>query len=216
MRRPLLLQGILVVTLAGLAAACGDDDPTGPTPGPTPTPITESYTGTLTVNGAVTFAPIVVNQAGSANATIRALTPSALVKVHGGGTGEFSPGETVYQGESLDAATTTGVVHSWNPATGSLHVASVAAGTTFVADTPVIGATSGANWTSAGTSGTIVGLALGTWSGTTCTIVLANDISSIGGVVTGAVQDAGVLCARVYDVGRIEVPITFTIEVVHF
>src|SRR5690606_38265937 len=160
MRRPLLLQGILVVTLAGLAAACGDDDPTGPTPGPTPTPITESYTGTLTVNGAVTFAPIVVNQAGSANATIKALTPSALVKVHGGGTGAFSPGETVFQGESLYAATTTGVVHSWNPATGSLHLASVAAGSTFVADTPVICVTSGANWTSAGTSGTIIGMAM--------------------------------------------------------
>lgn len=215
MRRP-LLRGFLVVTLAAVAAACGDD-PTGPTdPGPTPTPITESYTGTLTVNGAVTFAPIVANQAGSINATIKALVPIRTVRVQAGGTGTFTPGETVYQGDSLDTATTSGVVHSWNPATGSLTLASVAAGTTFVAETPVLGATSGATWTVSAVEGTIVGLALGTWSGTTCTIVLANDISSVGGLVTGAVQDAGTLCARVYDVGRIEVPVTFTIEVVHF
>src|SRR5690606_41392231 len=105
---------------------------------------------------------------------------------------------------------------SLKPATGFQRLAGVWVGSTFGADTRVICVSSGANWTSAGTSGTIVGLELGTWSSTSCTIVLANDISAIGGVVTGAVQDAGVLCARVYDVGRIEVPITSTIEVVHF
>lgn len=139
MRRS-FVRGLLVATLAATAAACGDDPtvPTQPTP---PTPITSTFSGTLTVNGAITFAPIVVTQQGSANATIKALAPDAS---------------------------------------------------------------------------SIVGIALGTWSGVTCTIVLANDVASVGGVVSGVVQGAGQLCARVYDVGRIAAPVEFTIEVTHF
>ncbi len=53
-------------------------------------------------------------------------------------------------------------------------------------------------------------------SGTTCSIVLANDLTGVDGTVTGAVQGPGSLCARVYDVGRLETTATFTIEVAHF
>ena len=141
MRRS-LLRGILFVTLAAAtASACGNDE-AGPGPTtPTPTPKTETHTSTLSINGAITFAPINVTQAGSANATIKTLAPDATA---------------------------------------------------------------------------IVGIALGTWSGTTCSIVLANDIASQGSVVSGVVQDAGVLCARVYDVGKLTAPTTFTIDVTHF
>jgi hypothetical protein len=141
MRRS-LLQGILVITVAAAAAAaCGDEGGPGPTT-PTPaTPVTETHTNTLTINGAITFAPINVTQAGSANATLKTLSPDATA---------------------------------------------------------------------------IVGIALGTWSGTTCSIVLANDIASQGSVVSGVVQDAGVLCARVYDVGKLTAPTTFTLDVTHF
>lgn len=62
----------------------------------------------------------------------------------------------------------------------------------------------------------VLGLALGTWNGTTCQIVLANDNAVQGTVVTGAVSSAGSLCARVYDAaGTLSGPITFTLTVVH-
>ncbi len=63
---------------------------------------------------------------------------------------------------------------------------------------------------------TPVGLALGTWSGTTCQIVLANDNAVQGTVVTGAVSGAGNLCVRLYDAaGTLPGSVTFTITVVH-
>ena len=70
----------LALVLAGslLAAGCGDDDPA---PGPTdpgPTQITESFSGTLNVNGGVTHS-FVVQRAGAATATISSLTPSDAV-----------------------------------------------------------------------------------------------------------------------------------------
>ena len=140
MRRS-LLRGVFFLALAATtAAACDSEQPGGPTAPPTPIPVTETFTGTLTVNGAVTF-PFTVSQAGSANASVTALSPD---------------------------------------------------------------------------SAAILGIGLGTWSGTTCSIVLANDIASVGSVVTGAVQSSGSLCARVYDVGQLTAPTTFTINVSHF
>jgi hypothetical protein len=198
-----------------MAAACGDD-PAGPVdPTPTPTPITETFTGTLTVNGAITF-PVFVNQAGSANATMKALTPIRIIRMAAGGTGDYIVGETVYQGASLADATVTGVVHGWNPATATLTLATVSATGGFGVDIPVVGATTGVTRTTAQVNATVVGMALGTWSGTTCSVVLANDITSVGSTVAGAVQGSGALCARVYDVGQIVTPTTFTIDVSHF
>lgn len=61
-----------------------------------------------------------------------------------------------------------------------------------------------------------VGLALGTWNGTTCQIVLANDNAVQGTVVTGAVSSAGPLCVRVYDAaGTLAGSIAFVVTVVH-
>jgi len=134
-------QGLLFAALAAISAsACGSETPQGPTGPSAPIAVVETFTGTLTINGAITF-PFNAAQAGSTNASIKALAPTA---------------------------------------------------------------------------GAVIGIALGTWSGTTCSIVLANDIASTGSVVTGAVQSAGSLCARVYDVGRLEAPTEFTIEVSHF
>jgi hypothetical protein len=62
----------------------------------------------------------------------------------------------------------------------------------------------------------VIGMAIGTWSGTTCQIILANDAASANAVVTGAVNAQGTLCARVYDVGRITEPVTFSVTVQHF
>jgi hypothetical protein len=67
---------VLVAALA--ATGCGDDDPiTNPDQTP-PTQVTETYGGTLTVNGALVH-PIVVQTAGNVVATLTALTPSAVV-----------------------------------------------------------------------------------------------------------------------------------------
>lgn len=62
---------------------------------------------------------------------------------------------------------------------------------------------------------TAIGLSIGTWNGTACQIVVANDNATQGAVVTGTVSSAGSFCVRVYDIGQIEQTVSFTVEVVH-
>ncbi len=65
----------------------------------------------------------------------------------------------------------------------------------------------------------IVGLSLGTWTGTSCQVVIAADratqLSSITGSVT--TTTSGSLCARVYDVGTITAgnPVSYEVTVEH-
>ncbi|MEO8484103.1 MAG: hypothetical protein ABI634_17965 [Acidobacteriota bacterium] len=217
MRRP-MFRGVIVLALAAATgAACSKSTPSTPVT-PTPSATTETFTGSLPVNGALTF-PFVVTQAGSANASISALDPDVIVATKANGTGSFRVGELVYQGTSFDAGTLKATVFSWNPptlgaSTGSLLLRDFTGG--FTADAAIVGVDSGASWTVSTVDTLVIGVALGTWSGTTCSIVLANDVSSAGSSVTGQVQGAGSLCARVYDVGKLTMPATFTIEVTHF
>jgi len=44
-----------------------------------------------------------------------------------------------------------------------------------------------------------IGVALGTWTGSACQIVIANDRALQGAVLNGAVGQAGSLCVRAYD-----------------
>jgi hypothetical protein len=60
-----------------------------------------------------------------------------------------------------------------------------------------------------------IGLALGTWNGVTCQIVLANDKAKQAITVTGNVSTAGALCVRVYDVGQVTQLTTVEVVVVH-
>ena len=62
-----------------------------------------------------------------------------------------------------------------------------------------------------------IGFSLGNWIATanTCQIVLANDGAIQGAILTGSVSAAGSLCVRVYDVGKVVDPATFTVQVVH-
>lgn len=207
---PAVFAGALVA-LTG--AACSNNDTTTTPTTPSPTATTETFTGTLTVNGAITF-PFFPTAAGSANATLTAMDPDLAVTVKDGGHGAFVAGETVYQGPSLGESSITAVVYGWNPATRVLLLKNITG--TFTIDTPIVGADSGAAWDAGAIDTPVIGLALGTWSGTTCTIVLANDISAVGSMVTGVVQGSGSLCARVYDVGHITAPATFSIDVTHF
>ena len=60
-----------------------------------------------------------------------------------------------------------------------------------------------------------VGISIGTWNGTACTIVIANDAAVAGTNVLGASTAAGSLCVRVYDVGAVSTPVTYQIQVTH-
>jgi hypothetical protein len=61
-----------------------------------------------------------------------------------------------------------------------------------------------------------VGLSLGTWNGTACQIIIANDGALVGSQVTGSVSTSGTLCVRVYDaLGDIAAPVTFQVTVAH-
>jgi hypothetical protein len=62
----------------------------------------------------------------------------------------------------------------------------------------------------------VVGLALGTWNGTACQVVLANDKATQGSVVDAQASTSGNLCVRVYDVGNVTTPTTFEVQVVHY
>jgi len=59
------------------------------------------------------------------------------------GTGKFIPGEIIYQGNSLEEATSQGVVHTWNPARW-LDI--IRKRGVFRVGIPIIGAESGASW----------------------------------------------------------------------
>ena len=120
------------------AAACSKSTATSPTTTTAPTNVTDTFTGTLTRNGATNF--------------------------------QFS----------VSAA---GVVY--------------------------------ATLSSVADSSTVVGLSLGTWNGTSCAIVLANDQAAQGTTVTGSVTGIGTLCARVYDVGKVVDPLDYQVTVVH-
>jgi hypothetical protein len=63
----------------------------------------------------------------------------------------------------------------------------------------------------------VVSFALGTWTGTACSVVLANDQAKAGAVLSGTMTGVGNLCTRVSDVGNIPAGATvaYTIEVVH-
>jgi hypothetical protein len=72
---------------------------------------------------------------------------------------------------------------------------------------------------SIGTDNTlVVSFALGTWTGSACSVVLANDAATGGAVLgPGTMTGAGTLCARIGDVGNIPAGQTaaYTIEVTH-
>ena len=61
----------------------------------------------------------------------------------------------------------------------------------------------------------IIGLSLGTWNGTVCQIVLANDKGTQGSSVAGTVSTFGNLCVRVYDVGALTQVVSYEVQVVH-
>jgi len=60
-----------------------------------------------------------------------------------------------------------------------------------------------------------IGLSLGTWTGSACQIVIANDAAAQAAAVSGTVTAAASLCARVYDTGKVTTPVDFNVTIVH-
>jgi hypothetical protein len=130
---------LLIAGLAVGVASCGGNAPTVPTSPTSPATATETFSGNLNQNGAVTHS-FSASAAGTISATLSALAPDDTLKV---------------------------------------------------------------------------GLSLGTWNGTACTIVIANDTATKGSAVSGTINSSGSFCARVYDVGNVVNPVTYTVTVTH-
>ncbi|MEP6593518.1 MAG: hypothetical protein ABJC51_07490, partial [Acidobacteriota bacterium] len=60
-----------------------------------------------------------------------------------------------------------------------------------------------------------IGISIGTWTGSACQIVIANDNAAQAATISGTVTAAASLCVRVYDVGKVTAPTDFTVTIVH-
>lgn len=136
-----MLRVLALFLVLSAAAACGDDSTDTPAPtAPTPNPVTDTFSGSLNINGARTHS-FVAGLSGRITVTVKELVPD---------------------------------------------------------------------------SAAVIGVSLGTWNGTTCQIILANDNATQAGSVAGNAGAAGNFCARVYDVGKLTASTDYTLEVVHF
>ena len=61
-----------------------------------------------------------------------------------------------------------------------------------------------------------IGMGLGVWTGTSCTIHIADDQAILNELLIGTATGEGEFCARLYDVGQLTAPTDYTIEVRHF
>ena len=137
MLQRLMLAAVLVA--AAVATGCGDEDPITAPP-ESPIPVTETFSGTVTVNGAFTH-PFAVAKAGSVQAQLTALSPDDTVTV---------------------------------------------------------------------------GLALGTWNGIACQVVITSDSAKLSTSLLGTATAPGSLCVRVFDVGGLTAPTNYDVKVDHF
>lgn len=61
-----------------------------------------------------------------------------------------------------------------------------------------------------------IGIALGTWNGTVCNVILANDNAVQGSTVPGTAAQVGNFCLRVYDAtGTVAQPESYVVTVTH-
>src|SRR6185436_8860426 len=75
-----IIAGLFILLAAGLTTGCGDDDTiTSPTEPTLPTTVTETFSGTVTRNGATSH-PF-VSRGGTVTATITTLSPDSAAVV---------------------------------------------------------------------------------------------------------------------------------------
>jgi hypothetical protein len=72
-----------------------------------------------------------------------------------------------------------------------------------------------ATLTSVGPDTAIIGFGIGTWNGSSCQMLIANDAATQGTNVLGQVSGVGNLCLRVYDAGKLTGPATYSVDVTH-
>ena len=60
-----------------------------------------------------------------------------------------------------------------------------------------------------------MGFALGTWNGSSCSLVIAKTDAVETTVIIGAVSALGSLCVYIHDVGNLSAPTEYEIEVLH-
>jgi hypothetical protein len=60
-----------------------------------------------------------------------------------------------------------------------------------------------------------IGLSIGTWTGSACQVVIANDNAAQAAAISGTVTAAASLCVRVYDPGRLTGAADFNVTIVH-
>jgi hypothetical protein len=61
----------------------------------------------------------------------------------------------------------------------------------------------------------IVGIALGTWNGNACQVVLTKDSATQGSFIVGQASQSNTYCVRIFDVGNVTDPQTFEVQVNH-
>jgi hypothetical protein len=61
-----------------------------------------------------------------------------------------------------------------------------------------------------------IGMGLGFWTGTSCSLLIADDQAILNELLIGSTTREGEFCARLYDVGQLSAPTDYTIEVRHF
>ena len=61
----------------------------------------------------------------------------------------------------------------------------------------------------------IVGFQLGVWNGTSCTASSSTDVATTGSSITLTASSAGIVCVRLYDVGFVDTPVLYQLQVVH-
>jgi hypothetical protein len=93
------------------AAACGSDTPTTPTT-PTPDPVTDNFAGTLTVNGATTYA-FNVNAQGPVYAALNSLSDASAIVglslgIYNTASGTCTTTSTHSNDQAVQGATLTG------------------------------------------------------------------------------------------------------------
>ena len=63
---------------------------------------------------------------------------------------------------------------------------------------------------------TVLGMALGTWNGISCQLIIAADKAAVNTSVIGNVSSVGNLCVRLYDAGgTLTEPTSYEVQVVH-
>ena len=61
----------------------------------------------------------------------------------------------------------------------------------------------------------ILGFQLGVWNGTSCTASSSTDVATTGSSITLTASSAGIVCVRLYDVGFVDTPVLYQLQVVH-